>query len=907
MANKKKNSAGRKASKPAAAPEKTIGEIFGSPMFISGAIFTILFVFSSLFMYIDSSSVLANAIYINLGGSYGLMAFVIPVIFVGVLIYLVAFKSALRAWIKLILCAVEMTVCAAIIGLFANYGAEDAFLICSSKMNGGGFIGVYLGKALAEIIGSVGAFLVYFVLFVILGCVIAHYNIYPVLCKWTKNLFGFSVKQGTKLKEKTAEYAEKRRAERMYREEYDDEYEEYEDKPEERKKFFAHEEIEEELPESLSERRKRKKKNKQDEAEKAPYEKRYNSESAAVNVVNSFADELALGDTIPKTDIFSEDFGGDKYDLYNMKFNIGDEKSEEETVKTEDVSTPEPEVKNEITFDAEEVPEGEGYIDDITNDTAAAKEPVPENDVMEGVPVNEMKETPAKEKKLTNDEKLSFRDQLDKALSEQTCEYKFPTLDLLDKSKHVSNDQRQELYEKAQSLISVLDNFGVKARPVQVTQGPTVTRYEIQPSQGIKLSKIVGLADDIALNMAVSTVLISPVPGKAGVVGVEIPNAKVTPVTIREMLESDEFRQAKSKLTVCLGKDIGGNVVVGDVAKWPHALIAGATGSGKSVCINTIVTSLLYKAKPDEVKLIMIDPKQVELGVYNGIPHLLVPVVTEAKKAAGALNWAVSEMMKRYELFKETGTRKLEGYNKLMEQTGGEKLPQIVIIIDELADLMMVAAKEVEDYICRLAQLARAAGIHLIIATQRPSVDVITGLIKANVPSRIAFFVSSQVDSRTILDKAGAEKLLGMGDMLYHPTGARAASRVQGAFVSDGEVERIVDYIKDTSPQTHYSEDLEEHIERIASGENGVTPDVEEDGDPLLNDAINMAIEMGKISTSMIQRRLSVGYSRAGRLMDQMEARGIVSPANGSKPRDVLVSHADMTDALGADTEDKFE
>ena len=360
------------------------------------------------------------------------------------------------------------------------------------------------------------------------------------------------------------------------------------------------------------------------------------------------------------------------------------------------------------------------------------------------------------------------------------------------------------------------------------------------------------------------------------------------------MLDSPEFKNAKSKLTVCLGKDIGGNVVVGDIAKWPHALIAGATGSGKSVCINTIITSILYKADPSEVKLIMVDPKQVELGIYNGIPHLLIPVVTEAKKAAGALNWAVSEMMNRYDLFKNAGVRKLEMYNKLMEKNGGEKLPQIVIIIDELADLMMVAAKEVEDYVCRLAQLARAAGIHLIIATQRPSVDVITGLIKANIPSRIAFFVSSQVDSRTILDKAGAEKLLGMGDMLYYPTGARSTTRVQGAFVSDGEVERIVEHIKETSPVTHYSEDLEEHIERVSLGENGVTPDKDDDGDSLLPDAIKLAVELGKISTSMIQRRLGVGYSRAGRIIDQMEARGIVSPANGSKPRDVLVSHADM-------------
>jgi S-DNA-T family DNA segregation ATPase FtsK/SpoIIIE len=510
---------------------------------------------------------------------------------------------------------------------------------------------------------------------------------------------------------------------------------------------------------------------------------------------------------------------------------------------------------------------------------------------------------PAKEKasKITEVEKNEFHQELNSAIEKPPVEYVYPTIDLLNEPTVVSGDQREEMRKTAEKLIAILDNFGVKAKLLQVTQGPTVTRYEIQPDTGIKLSKIVGLADDIALNLAVSTVLIAPVPGKAAV-GVEIPNKKVASVSIREILDTDEFKNAKSKLTIALGKDIGGNVVIGDIGKMPHVLIAGATGSGKSVCINTIIMSILYKASPEDVKLIMVDPKVVELGVYNGIPHLLIPVVTEPKKAAGALNWAVAEMMRRYELFKETSVRKLESYNKLMESTGGDKIPQIVIIIDELADLMMVAAKEVEDYIVRLTQLARAAGIHLIIATQRPSVDVITGLIKANVPSRIAFAVSSQVDSRTILDKGGAEKLLGMGDMLYYPMGARSTTRVQGAFVSDSEIERILEFIKENMGESHYSEDLAEHIERCATGENGVTPDVEDDGDPLLQDAIQLAVECGKISTSLVQRRLSVGYSRAGRIIDQMEARGIISGANGSKPRDVLISHADM-----AAVEDSYE
>lgn len=508
-------------------------------------------------------------------------------------------------------------------------------------------------------------------------------------------------------------------------------------------------------------------------------------------------------------------------------------------------------------------------------------------------PADNSGESKDKTSKITDREKELYNDEFNKAIETPAVNYVFPPVSLLKTSGKISGDKREEMRRTAEKLISVLENFGVKAKLLQVTHGPTVTRYEIQPDTGIKLSKIVGLADDIALNLAVSTVLVAPVPGKAAV-GVEIPNNTVSSVSIRDMIESDEFKKAKSKLTFALGKDIGGNVVVGDIAKMPHLLIAGATGSGKSVCINTMIMSILYKAKPEEVKLIMVDPKRVELGVYNGLPHLLVPVVTDPKKAAGALNWAVTEMMHRYDLFTEAGVRKLDSYNKLMEKEGGEKIPQLVIIIDELADLMMVAAKEVEDYIVRLTQLARAAGIYLVIATQRPSVDVITGLIKANVPSRIALAVSSQVDSRTILDKGGAEKLLGMGDMLYHPSGARTSTRVQGAFVSDSEIEAVLEFIKEKVGETHYSEDLAEEIERHATGENGVTPDVEEDGDALLPEAIELAVNLGKISTSMIQRRLGVGYSRAGRIIDQMEMRGIISGANGSKPRDVLISHADM-------------
>ena len=535
------------------------------------------------------------------------------------------------------------------------------------------------------------------------------------------------------------------------------------------------------------------------------------------------------------------------------------------------------------------------------------EEEIPE-DITIGATLDEVEEVPeeTEERKgtgnkraervdaITEEEKTQISEEIEESAEKKKIEYVYPPIDLLSKPKAASADKRREMQETANKLMEILKNFGVEAKLLQVTQGPSVTRYEIQPQTGVKLSKITGLAEDIALNLAVPTVLVAAVPGKAAV-GIEVPNTSVNTVSVRELIESTKFKDASSKLAVALGKDIGGNVVVGDISKMPHVLIAGSTGSGKSVCINTIITSILYKASPEEVKLIMVDPKVVELGVYNGIPHLMIPVVTDPKRAAGALNWAVGEMMRRYALFADSGTRNLNGYNELMAKSGQDKLPQIVIIIDELADLMMVAAKEVEDYICRLAQLARAAGIHLIIATQRPSVDVITGLIKANVPSRIAFAVSSQVDSRTILDKGGAEKLLGKGDMLYHPTGLSNALRVQGAFVSDSEVEKLVGFIKDHSEVTHYAEDIAEHLDRMAAGDVAAEEsDDDDDADALLPQAIDLAVELGQISTAMIQRRLKVGYARAGRIIDQMEMRGIISGANGSKPREVYMNRINM-------------
>ena len=485
--------------------------------------------------------------------------------------------------------------------------------------------------------------------------------------------------------------------------------------------------------------------------------------------------------------------------------------------------------------------------------------------------------------------------------------YKYPPLSLL-KEPTFENASfvAAELDSTANRLVEVLRSFGVETKVINISKGPTVTRYELQPSVGVKISKITGLADDIALNLAAAGVRIeAPIPNKAAV-GIEVPNKKSGTVTVREILESVEFKNSKSKLTVAMGRDIAGNPVVTDIAKMPHGLIAGATGSGKSVCINSIIMSLLFKSSPDEVKLLMIDPKVVELGIYNGIPHLLVPVVTDPRKASGALGWAVTEMERRYHLFANNNVRDISGFNRLCElDCDLQKLPQIVIIIDELADLMITAPGEVEDSINRIAAKARAAGMHLLIATQRPSVDVVTGVIKANVPTRIAFSVSSQTDSRTILDMGGAEKLLGRGDMLFNPVSASKPSRIQGCFVSDEEVEAVVEYIKNNG-KSNYSEEIQTEIERLAvqdkkaksSDSSEVSSDEE---DTMLNDAIRVVVELGQASTSLLQRKLKLGYSRAARIIDQMEERGVIGPYEGGKPRQILITKEELMEKEARD------
>ncbi|MBF4691781.1 DNA translocase FtsK [Fusibacter sp. Q10-2] len=502
-----------------------------------------------------------------------------------------------------------------------------------------------------------------------------------------------------------------------------------------------------------------------------------------------------------------------------------------------------------------------------------------------------------KEKDIEPEVRQSVNDEIKENITKPVEHYVLPPISLLKDNKNAQFLENQEEYiEMAKLLEETLVNFNVDAKVISVKRGPTITMFEVQLSPGVKVSKIVGLSEDIALNLATSHVRIAPIPGKAAI-GIEVPNKVTSMVTIKEVLNSQEFKKQTSKITIGLGKDISGNAIVGDLASMPHLLIAGATGSGKSVCVNTIISSILFNARPDEVKFLMIDPKVVELSTYNGIPHLILPVVTDAKKASIALNWAVNEMTRRYKLFAELTVRDMKGYNKKAKPQGLELLPQIVVIIDELADLMMVAPNQVEDAICRLAQMARAAGIHLIVATQRPSVDVITGLIKANIPSRIAFSVSSAIDSRTIIDMSGAEKLLGKGDMLFYPVGAAKPKRTQGAFMSDDEVEGVVNFIKNQSVEVTYNESILDDVQSVEQ-------DFEE-ADEYLEEAIRVVLDSGQASASMMQRKFRVGYNRAARMIDSMEERGLIGPSRGSKPREVLMTMAEF-DAMydHSDSED---
>ena len=517
------------------------------------------------------------------------------------------------------------------------------------------------------------------------------------------------------------------------------------------------------------------------------------------------------------------------------------------------------------------------------------------------------------EEKIKKSDVLQEAAKIDQQVSaqEEKPAYRYPPIDLLACGSGKAVDGTEEMRQNSARLSDTLVSFGIEANIINVTRGPSITRYELELSRGTKLSKVTNLADDIALALGASGVRIAAIPDKISVVGIEVPNRAVSTVFARDVIDSPEFKRSKSCISFAVGKDIGGNQIIGDIAKLPHMLIAGTTGSGKSVCMNSLIVSLLYKSRPDEVKLIMVDPKMVELRVYDKIPHLLVPVVTDPKKAAGALQWSVTEMMRRYRTLADAGVRDLESFNKVARSTGEyEPMPRIVVVIDELADLMLVAAKEVEESICRVAQMGRAAGVHLVIATQRPSADVITGLMKANIPSRIAFAVASAMESRIILDTAGAEKLVGKGDMLYAPLGQGKPRRVQGCFITEDEVQRVVDFVKqDSAPE--YSREIEQEIERRAEqgGKSSAAPSGaqeadEQDGDELTPAAVEVLLETGQASVSMLQRRLKLGYARAARIMDELEEKGIVGPFEGSKPRQILVTREQWESMKGGAPED---
>lgn len=602
----------------------------------------------------------------------------------------------------------------------------------------------------------------------------------------------------------------------------------------------------------------------------------------------------------------------EKLDKLQAVFGIEEEKPAEEPAQ---IPEPQPEAPETpaIAESTRELDEALKEIQEMPLPVPAAvpadpKPPVPLAE-MEDISSSLQMEMPEKEEPSDKQEEFPGATPEQLALyqaaeqMQDPASYCFPPVSMLKESPKVDpSKETEELQTNGSILVDTLSSFGVQVKILDICRGPSVTRYEIQPAAGVKISKITNLADDLALNLAATGVRIeAPIPGKAAV-GIEVPNKTRNTVCMRDLVQSNAFQTSKGKLSAALGRDIAGQPVIADLAKMPHLLIAGTTGSGKSVCINSIIISILYKANPSEVRFLMIDPKAVELTEYNGLPHMLVPVVTDARKAAGALGWAVSEMMKRYKLFSETGVRNLSGYNALAESQGFQDengqpmpaLPQIVIIIDELADLMMAAPKDVEDSICRLAQLARAAGMHLVVATQRPSVDVVTGLIKANIPSRIALTVSSPVDSRTILDSVGAEKLLGRGDMLFAPVGVNKPVRVQGCFLADEEISSIVEFVKKTR-EIEYDESVLEEIERNAASEGGHDDGLEGGGeghDPMLEEAVKCVVEAGQASTSLLQRRLRLGYARAGRIIDEMEQLGIVGPHEGSKPRQVLMTYA---------------
>ncbi len=810
---------------------------------------------------------LGNIVSSFMFGLFGYMAYVAPLlIFFGVCFWIANLGNTV-ATIKLISGFVlfcMLCVCFTMIGGIANIGSSisDFYRFSADNLKGGGIVGGFLGNGMYQMLGMVGTVIILIVL--ILICIVL----------LTEHSFRNKIKKGGAI---LADYVKDDfRQKREYAQERNDERMMQREKRKEEQRILAEKDNELRMNKKVSgianasELNIKPVKTTAADRQAAPVDMEELSQKVLKEQAE--ADKSQAMEALSKIKIR----GLDDADIGDVSTReLGPEIGQKKSVPNTDVTAMAP------AFAGEKAADSRPHITDSMPESASTA-------------------YPAKKTSNTASQKAEESVTIEPQPVKLKAKYKFPPVDkLAPGKKKIAGDNGQSLRETALRLQETLRTFGVNVTVTDISQGPAVTRYELQPEVGVKVSKIVNLADDIKLNLAATDIRIeAPIPGKAAV-GIEVPNAENSMVAFRDLIDSPEFKKAESKISFAVGKDIGGNTVIADLAKMPHLLIAGATGSGKSVCINTIIMSILYKSSPDDVKLILIDPKVVELSVYNGIPHLMIPVVTDPKKAAAALHWGVAEMEDRYRKFAELNVRDLKGYNKkvreMTENNGQpipEVLPQILIIVDELADLMMVASNEVEESICRLAQLARACGIHLVIATQRPSVDVITGLIKANMPSRIAFAVSSGVDSRTILDMVGAEKLLGKGDMLFYPQGKSKPERVQGAFVSDQEVSEVVDYIKEQNLGNTYTADVEEKISNItsASMKDGGFTDSVSDRDQYFVDAGNFIIDKEKASIGMLQRVFKIGFNRAARIMDQLEEAGVVGPEEGTKPRRVLMS-----------------
>ncbi len=807
-------------------------------------------------------------------GLFGWVGYVIPILIFGVVAFLISNKGNTHAYIKTAAAIVLVCLVAAFLELVVNSytpgtGLMEHYRQASIRKDAGGLLGGAQVQLLCPMLGVVGAYIAIVILAVISVILITERSLLKPLSHGGKRVY-----EDAKIRHETAAIrAAKKREERR------------------QTRVLRLEALQAEAEKERVQKQNEEKK----ESKKA---RRQDQKVSGVSFATTLSDgtskrkspevqelipDLPMDEKpqdIPFPSPFDETQGDDLPETAFV-INRADDRIEAEQAEETNIWGEEPRTLDSEVNDGEQV------------SASPAKKKTTKQDIQEIAAETQNVEAEIKEKE-----------------EQPKPVYKIPPLRLLKRGKKGGGDSDAHLRATALKLEQTLQNFGVKVHVTNASCGPSVTRYEIQPEQGVKVSKIVGLADDIKLNLAVTDLRIeAPIPGKAAV-GIEVPNSENSAVMLRDLLEAEDFQKSKSNLTVAVGKDIAGKVVIADIAKMPHLLVAGSTGSGKSVCINTLIMSMIFKSDPEDVKLIMVDPKVVELSVYNGIPHLLIPVVTDPKKAAGALNWAVAEMMKRYQMFAEYNVRDLKGFNeKILQMEPGEGVPkkmaQIVIIVDELADLMMVAPKDVEGAICRLAQLARAAGIHLILATQRPSVNVITGLIKANMPSRIAFAVSSGVDSRTIIDMNGAEKLLGKGDMLFYPTGYPKPVRVQGSFVSDKEVQQVVEYLIENNGNASYSNELEEHMNAELETENGsisiAAPGMENSSDArdqYFADAGYLIIEKEKASIGMLQRMFKIGFNRAARIMDQLADVGVVGPEEGTKPRKVLMTKEEFEQYL---------